>query len=248
MEANCIVDIDISAIEEQILSAVPSNVPKEVFGIIEEFTVPYNKEAAASELIGSDPKQHGVLKWILDNDRWGQEEVEECLTEALYQDDNEEMRGVIVDFIKRKGMRVSSFFVQRAIEEENARNVNYLIQNMRWFNYEMNRFLKQAFGNESIDITSIILQKQFEVCSDFWTHCVSICSNSNLIRAVFSSRYRNETDGLQVCFRIAIQCENTFVVETLLNSGLARVNSSDLELLKGEIGREMFQLLKGYSC
>lgn len=243
MEARTVIDVDICEIEKAVILSVSPLIPQEIFSVIEEYVVPYNKEASAPEWIGEDPTQVSVLKWILEQGRWTREEVEECLYETLEQEENEEMRQVLADYVMKKGIRVSSFFVDSEIEEGNVRNVEYLVYNMRWAVYELNRFVKKALEEKCNDILEILLRRDFVVPGTLLTHNISNDMDVEALRILLDYRAWKEED-LEACLYLSAHSGNISVVECLLEHGV-EPDIDGMDYLR-EDDREMYETLRSY--
>jgi hypothetical protein len=247
--ANLIVDVDIECVDEQIKKCIPFETPEEVVGLIGEFMVPYNIEAGAPELIGADPDQYSVLEWILREERWDQNEVEECLAEVLslvWGENSDTMRGIIADYFKRSGKRLSISLFRDQMDYD-VRNAVYLVENFRWSKRELMVFLENAFEEEEVELVRAILGGDFEASPALLKHAgMFCCSNLEIIDAVLFHRAWIREELAEI-FQLGVDCENLTLVEFMLENRLCDISSLDIEELELTAGREVLGLIRSFT-
>jgi hypothetical protein len=247
--ANCIVDVDIECVDEQIKKCIPFETPKEVVNLIGEFMVPYNIEASAPELIGADPAQCSVLEWILREEKWVQNEVEECLAKVLslvWDEKSGKMRGIIADYFTRSGKRLSISLFRDQIDYD-VRKAVYLVENFRLSKRELTVFLENAFEEKEVELVRAILGRNFEISPAFLKQvgmfCCSnadcCCSDVEIIDAVLFGRAWTR-DELMEIFQFGVNYENLTLAEFMLENRLCDISSLDFEELEQRAGRELF--------
>lgn len=254
--ANCIVDVDIECVDEQIKKCIPFETPEEVVGLIGEFMVPYNIEAGAPELIGADPAQCSVLEWILREERWYQNEVEECLVEVLslvWDEKSDKMRGIIASYFMRSGKRLSISLFRDQMDYD-VRNAIYLVKNFRWSKRELAVFLENAFEEQEVELIRAILEGDFEASPAFLKHvgmfcCSNVeccCSNVEIIDVVLFGRAWTREELMEI-FQFGVGYENLTLVEFMLENRLCDVSSLDFEELEQTAGRELLELIRSFT-